>query len=250
VELFVFYLVDGFTLAWFVFGEHRQEIVPMPSLSSLRSFAVYCCGRTCRGTNLIRHPKSGKFTKTCLNKTVFWGVTPSGLVDINRCFLVTLFSRQFRPAIPKTRNVFDKWRRNLVSYGVMSSGTQLQTFRSSLMSSECRQTKNFSRQYDQCYSLSNDFRTLRWHYTICCKNISLALWRWAKDSPKHVELILEINKTIIVASTLCSVLLYLDRMQFAAYMAFSFITFYHIFWFHFFIIVYMVVCFVCYCLIL
>ena len=38
MELFVFYLVDGFTLAWFVFGEHRQEIVLMASLSSLPQF--------------------------------------------------------------------------------------------------------------------------------------------------------------------------------------------------------------------
>jgi len=37
----------------------------------------------------------------------------------------------------------------LLSYDVMSSGTQLPTFRRSLVSSECRQTKKFSRQYDQ-----------------------------------------------------------------------------------------------------
>ena len=39
------------------------------------------------------------------------------------------------------------------------------------------------------------------HYTICCKKTSvLRSWRWAKVCPKHVELILEINKTVIVAS--------------------------------------------------
>jgi hypothetical protein len=32
--------------------------------------------------------------------------------------------------------------------------------------------------------------------------------RWAKVYPKHVELILEINKTVIVASSWCSILLY------------------------------------------
>jgi hypothetical protein len=48
------------------------------------------------------------------------------------------------------------------------------------------------------------------HYNICCKKISvLRSWRWAKGCPKHVELILEINKTVIVASGWCSILLYL-----------------------------------------
>jgi hypothetical protein len=42
------------------------------------------------------------------------------------------------------------------------------------------------------------------HYTICCKKISvLRSWRWAKACPKHVELILKINKTVIVASRWC-----------------------------------------------
>jgi hypothetical protein len=48
------------------------------------------------------------------------------------------------------------------------------------------------------------------HYTTCCKkNSVLRSWRWAKVCPKHVGLILEINKTVIVASSLCSILLYL-----------------------------------------
>ena len=38
-------------------------------------------------------------------------------------------------------------------------------------------------------------------YTICCKkNLSLALLKMGKICPKHVEVILEINKTLIVAS--------------------------------------------------
>jgi hypothetical protein len=38
-------------------------------------------------------------------------------------------------------------------------------------------------------------------------------WRWAKVCPKHVELILEINKTVIVASSWCSILLYLHMLK-------------------------------------
>jgi hypothetical protein len=33
----------------------------------------------------------------------------------------------------------------------------------------------------------------------------LRSWRWAKVCPKHVDLILEINKTVIVASSWCSI---------------------------------------------
>jgi hypothetical protein len=47
------------------------------------------------------------------------------------------------------------------------------------------------------------------HYTICCKNLSLALLKMGKICPKHVELILEINKTVTLASSWCSILLYL-----------------------------------------
>ena len=36
------------------------------------------------------------------------------------------------------------------------------------------------------------------HYTTCCKSQSYALWRWAKSCPKHVELILEINKLLLL----------------------------------------------------
>jgi hypothetical protein len=42
------------------------------------------------------------------------------------------------------------------------------------------------------------------------KSSILRSWRWAKVCPKHVELILEINKIIIVASSWCSILLYLQ----------------------------------------
>jgi hypothetical protein len=38
-------------------------------------------------------------------------------------------------------------------------------------------------------------------------NVAVSL---AKVCPKHVELILEINKTVIVASSWCSILLYLQ----------------------------------------
>jgi len=41
------------------------------------------------------------------------------------------------------------------------------------------------------------------------KNSVLRSWRWAKVCPKHVELILEINKTVNVASRWFSILLYL-----------------------------------------
>jgi len=54
VELFVFYLVDGFTLAWVVFGKLRQEIVPIgfAQLSSGHRILLQkrSCGLTCRGT--------------------------------------------------------------------------------------------------------------------------------------------------------------------------------------------------------
>jgi hypothetical protein len=48
------------------------------------------------------------------------------------------------------------------------------------------------------------------HYTICCKNLSLALLKMGKFCRKNVELILEINKTVIVASSWFSILLYLQ----------------------------------------
>jgi hypothetical protein len=48
------------------------------------------------------------------------------------------------------------------------------------------------------------------HYTICCKNLSLALLKMGKICPKDIELILKINKTVIAASSWCSVLLYLQ----------------------------------------
>jgi hypothetical protein len=48
------------------------------------------------------------------------------------------------------------------------------------------------------------------HCTICCKNLSLALLKMGKICLKHVELVLEINKTVIVASSWCSILLYLQ----------------------------------------
>jgi hypothetical protein len=44
------------------------------------------------------------------------------------------------------------------------------------------------------------------HFTICCKKSqSCAPEDGQKLAPKHVELILEINKTVIVASSWCSI---------------------------------------------
>ena len=47
------------------------------------------------------------------------------------------------------------------------------------------------------------------HYTICCKNLSLTLLKMGKNCPKHVELILEINKLLLLHLVGFSLLLYL-----------------------------------------
>ena len=47
------------------------------------------------------------------------------------------------------------------------------------------------------------------HYTICCKNRSLTLLKMEKSCPKHVELILETNKFVIVAYSSSFYLIYL-----------------------------------------
>jgi len=48
------------------------------------------------------------------------------------------------------------------------------------------------------------------HYTICCKNLSLTLVNIGKYCPKHVELILEINKLLLLHLVGFSILLYLN----------------------------------------
>jgi hypothetical protein len=54
------------------------------------------------------------------------------------------------------------------------------------------------------------YHTNRTLYHMLYKKISvLSSWRWALVCPKHVELILKINKTVIVASSWFSYLLYL-----------------------------------------
>jgi hypothetical protein len=54
------------------------------------------------------------------------------------------------------------------------------------------------------------YHTDRTWYRMLYKKISvLRSWRWALVCPKHVELILEINKTVIVASSWFPYLLYL-----------------------------------------
>jgi len=46
------------------------------------------------------------------------------------------------------------------------------------------------------------------HYTICCKNLSITLLKMGKRLPKIVELILEINKLLLLHLVGSSMLLY------------------------------------------
>ena len=110
--------------------------------------------------------KTGKFTKIFPNKTIFWSVTPSRPVDISRRFGVPLLCGQYISDNTKDNEYIWQMKEKIediyiLSYGIMSSGTQLPTFRSSLVPSGWRNSKNFSRQYDQYLSLSNDSWTLR-----------------------------------------------------------------------------------------
>jgi len=47
------------------------------------------------------------------------------------------------------------------------------------------------------------------HYTMCCKNLSLTLLKMGKNCLKHVELILEISKLLLLHLVGSSILLYL-----------------------------------------
>jgi len=47
------------------------------------------------------------------------------------------------------------------------------------------------------------------HYTTCCKNLSLTLLKMDKRCPKHAELILEINKLLLLHLVGFSILLYI-----------------------------------------
>ena len=53
--------------------------------------------------------------------------------------------------------------------------------------------------------------TTRGHYTICCKILSLTLVEMGKNCPKYVQLILEINKFLLLHLVGSSILLYLTQ---------------------------------------
>ena len=62
----------------------------------------------------------------------------------------------------------------------------------------------------RCRSPNSLPTTTTGHYTICCKNLSHTLLKMGKkDCPKHVELILEINKLLLLHLVGFSILLYL-----------------------------------------
>jgi hypothetical protein len=62
--------------------------------------------------------------------------------------------------------------------------------------------------------LSEPLTTTTGHYTICCKNLSLTLLKMGKNCPKHVELILEIIKLLLLHLVAFSILLYLQKIIF------------------------------------
>jgi hypothetical protein len=99
-ELFVFYLVDGFTLAWLCLESTIRKSLrwlrsALPRASQLNVTPPTAdqphTGSGKCNRNLVCHWKTGKFTKTNRNSTVFWNVTPWGLVDICRRFGDTVY---------------------------------------------------------------------------------------------------------------------------------------------------------------
>jgi hypothetical protein len=100
------------------------------------------------------------------------------------------------------------------AYGIVSCCCGRQGFGERLRGTMCAVWSNFlhtvyivprSRSLDPCVPQQQD--TIPYAVKISV----LRSWRWAKDCPKHVELILEINKTVIVASRWFSILLYQHR---------------------------------------
>jgi hypothetical protein len=89
------------------------------------------------------------------------------------------------------------------TYGLMSCWCGRQVFRACCLALRVRYEWGCFTGFCKWYLPT----TSTGHYTICCKkNISvLRSWRWSKACPKHVELILKINKTVIVASSWCSI---------------------------------------------
>jgi len=104
---------------------------------------------------LYASPKQASLQRLAWIKQSFVVLRSSSLVNIHRRFVVALLCRKFRPGNTKDKKCIWWIKKKFgqlcfLSYDVMSSGTQLPTFRRSLVSSDCRQTKNFSRQHDQC----------------------------------------------------------------------------------------------------
>ena len=87
---------------------------------------------------------------------------------------------------------------------------RLRFFTAYVIVSCCCGRQEFGKRQHATLPLSEPLpTTTTGHYTICCKKSVLRSWRWAKDCPKHVELILEINKLLLLHLVGFSILLYL-----------------------------------------